>query len=153
MGPNASLRTILNIYKLSNGEVYYLWQPKEAITTNSTGYIDTSYYSAIHGELIINPNTQSAKDLRNRKISRLGFHKSLNKESGRGGVTADQIARMKINPKIEETKPMAMTPAKIIDELNYAVIVEPIIWNRLRRNYGTSDDWTQYVVYGDHKRI
>ena len=48
---------------------------------------------------------------------------------------------------------MAMTPAKIIDELNYAVIVEPIIWNRLRRNYGTSNDWTQYVVYGTQTNI
>ena len=33
MGPNASLRTILNIYKISNGEAEYLWQPKETITT------------------------------------------------------------------------------------------------------------------------
>ena len=154
MGPDASLRTILNIYSITdNDEAYYLWQPKEDITTNSEGYIDTSYYSAIHGKQIINPNTQSANNLRNRKISRLEFHKSLNGASGCGGVTADQIARMKIDPKIEETKPMAMTPAKIIDELNYAVIVEPIIWSRLRKNYGTSDDWTQYVVYGTQTNI
>lgn len=148
-GINAHINTILNIYVTkSDGSVEYLWKPKEALTSNSVGYANTTYYNPVHG-WVNSPNTQSANALLSRKTNMIELEQLMNQTSGAGGVTAHDLEMLKLN----HSEPGSKTPVEIINDKNYGVLMEPIIWNRLRKDYNTSNDWTNYVVYGTQDNI
>lgn len=166
-GLDSQLVNIINMHTVIEGtdQVIYSWQPKELLTLDSRGYRNTMYFNPLTKRFEAG-TCKASSDLRHHKRAGLEVYQRLNKTRVPGavgssetmGVNSTYISddelfyRYRMNPKRRDNTE-AITPAMLIKDSGFGVIVEPIIWNRLRKDVGTSDDWTNISVYGTQANI